>query len=300
MREELESQARVHRAQMAELQESCHAKLREMRRVHDTQLAAAKAEKKEASVPPQTQTPAIDAVEIARLREEHAKEVRELNADVAKLRRELEAAAERERAGLENAMRLADKEKKKIVEAADAERRRHESDRAGLESELEDTRRRLAAAEEEAATSAKRLAESTSASQGREAAGNAGGAQLDMEALDLMETQVVKLSNILKERERELAVLQATVEGQCAERHQLIAALQAYHDAAGGGVGPAGGHGGGGGGGGGGGHQQPGSNQSSPSKPKSQAAAALANTNLMSPRKIGRRVRPVSMSKAFK
>jgi hypothetical protein len=34
---------------------------------------------------------------------------------------------------------------------------------------------------------------------------------------------VVRLSNILQERERELAHLHTTVEGQCAERHQLIA-----------------------------------------------------------------------------
>jgi hypothetical protein len=81
--------------------------------------------------------------------------------------------------------------------------------------------------------------------------------------------------------------------------YRYIAALQSYHDA---GVVPlpggGGGAGGGGSGGGGGGQQ---SLSSSPSKPpKSQAAAALASTDLLSPRKIGRRVRPVSISKAFK
>ena len=39
MREELESQGMNHRTQMTELQESCHAKLREMRKIHDAQLA---------------------------------------------------------------------------------------------------------------------------------------------------------------------------------------------------------------------------------------------------------------------
>lgn len=280
MREELESQARSHRAQMAELQESCHAKLREMRRVHDAQLTAVTEKVPPTQTPPPPpSTPAVvDAAEVARLREEHAAEVEALNADVARLRRQVEAAGERERASLDNAMNLADKEKKKLADAAATERRRHGNELAGLKAELEVARRRIVEAEEEAAA-ARRLAQS--ASEGRAAAAGAGGSQLDMEALDLMESQVVKLSNILQDRERELAVLQATVEGQCAERQQLIAALQSYHDA----------------GGGGGGLQ---SQQSSPSMPKSQAAAALASTNLLSPRKIGRRLRPVSMSKAFK
>ena len=112
-----------------------------------------------------------------------------------------------------------------------------------------------------------------------------------------------KLSNILRERERELASLRGTVEAQCAERHQLIAALKAYHDA--GGVAPA----------------LNGSNGSrgvadrsqSPKSPRkeasqsqvtspSKAAAALASAgaSLVSPRKIGRKVRPVSISRAFK
>ena len=296
MREELESQARNHRAQMTELQESCHAKLREMRRVHDAQLAAAKAEQR---APPPPQPPSqldVDAAaEMTRLRKEHAEEVGALNADVAGLKREVEAAGERERAGLENAMNLADKERRKLVDGADAERRRFEAERAGLKAELEDASRQLARAKEDAAAAAAARSGATASVAG------AGGAQLDMEALDLMESQVVKLSNILQERERELAVLQATVEGQCAERLQLIAALQSYHDAAAAhetGGGAAGGQ-----------HsqhsspttkqqqqQQPAANQS----PKSQAAAALANTNLSSPRKIGRRTRPVSMSKAFK
>ena len=300
MREELESQARNHRAQMTELQESCHAKLREMRRVHDAQLAAAKAEQR---APPPPQPPSqldVDAAaEMTRLRKEHAEEVGALNADVARLKRELEACGERERAGLENAMNLADKERRKLVDGADAERRRFGAERAGLKAELEDASRQLARAKEDAAAAAAEAAAAARSGASASVAG-AGGAQLDMEALDLMESQVVKLSNILQERERELAVLQATVEGQCAERHQLIAALQSYHDAAAA-------HGTGGGGG-----EQHSQHSSPTSKqqqqqaaaanqsPKSQAAAALANTNLMSPRKIGRKTRPVSMSKAFK
>jgi len=138
---------------------------------------------------------------------------------------------------------------------------------------------------------------------------------MDTEMLDLMESQVVRLSNILAERERELAMLHTTVEGQCAERHQLIAALKAYHDADTGGGGGGGGAGGGGGGGGvygelskGGGMITPSQSPSkaapaapaAPEAPLSFAAQALANATALSPRKIGRRMRPVAAGKAFK
>ena len=97
--------------------------------MHDAQLTAAKAPP--AAAPP-PQPPAIDAAEIIQLRKEHKEEVDALSAQVAKLRREVEAAAGCEQSGVENAMNLADKEKKKLVDAADAERRKFGDERKGL------------------------------------------------------------------------------------------------------------------------------------------------------------------------
>jgi len=71
--------ARNHRAQMAELQESCHAKLRDMRQVHDTQLAAATKENAEApAAAAAAAAAAVDAAaaDLARLRADHEEEMK--------------------------------------------------------------------------------------------------------------------------------------------------------------------------------------------------------------------------------
>ena len=208
LREELEKQSRSHSLRIAELQESFQNKIKELRRVHKEQMSA-------------THVGAADEMR-AQIEAEFKDAAAMREAECAKLREEVHALNARIEA-LDLASSCA---KRGLV---DAKRKEADAVKIGLA-----TKQDLARHKAEAEALRKQLAESAAALEKAqregEAAANAAKAAMaapkqDLSMLDIMEQQLVKLSQLVNTKEEEIESLKLTVEKECQERGFLVAEL---------------------------------------------------------------------------
>lgn len=211
LREEIELQSKSHSLRIAELQESFQAKIKELRRVHGEQLAAARGE--------------AEAEARAAAAGEAASGVEEIRAERDALLLEARSAreeAERTRARVEDLdqslgkAREAEAEVRKRLAAAERESR-------SLRAEVHGLREQAGGASDLESKNASLAEEVTRLRSELEEASKGGGGDLAM--VDVMEQQLVRLSGLLSEREEEIEQLKLTVERECLERGNLIAEL---------------------------------------------------------------------------
>ncbi|QDZ17547.1 hypothetical protein HOP50_01g00560 [Chloropicon primus] len=220
LREELDLQSKSHSLRIAELQESFQAKIRELRRVHGEQIASNRSQLEDG-------IRAKLASEATTSAETLAQEKAALETQVGALRAELgnaKAKLSESEKNLETAR----------TQEGDARKKTYmvEKQNRTLRAEVDDLKAKSAAAD-----GSKKLEE-----ENKSLAGEVGRLKAELDAktkaleekgaekeglsmLDIMEQQLVKLSNLLSAKEEEIEALKLTVERECLERGNLVAEL---------------------------------------------------------------------------
>mmetsp|Transcript_2278 Transcript_2278/g.4579 ORF Transcript_2278/g.4579 Transcript_2278/m.4579 type:complete len:439 (-) Transcript_2278:127-1443(-) len=213
----MDAQNKSHQMRLAELQECFQAKIRELRRGYEDQMASMQAEHGAVGTNQQELEDAKKRAEAAEsaLREAEAKhrnQVQQLVQQIARFEGDEQSLA-------------ADKRK------LQAQVERLKLNEANLKASSEELF-------QEVQQLRQRLESEANPGPGSEGLAGRPPPAEEQEALDLMEAQLVRLSNIIQAKEHELAAMRLTVQAECAERAEL---QRVVHQLTGGKEGPAGG-----------------------------------------------------------
>eukprot|EP00976_Prorocentrum_cordatum_P055358 1117501-Prorocentrum_minimum.AAC.1 len=219
----MDAQNKSHQTRLNEMQECFQAKIRELRRGYDDQLASAQMEQgRDKGTNQQDLVRRLELVSMlmygctyyvyiegAKKRAEQAESA--LQAAEAKHRNQVQQLVQQiARFESDEQSIVADKRKLQAqIDRLKASETNLTASSAELSQEVQQLRRRL---------------EESSASDNRPGVADHAGRPApaeEQEALDMMEAQLIRLSNIIQAKEHELAAMRLTVQAECAERAEL-------------------------------------------------------------------------------
>ena len=221
--EELELQSKSHSLRIAELQESFQAKIREMRRVHAEQLSSSRSQLEDEIRSTLMSQSEHSLSEISQENLALSNEIKTLKSDLTKVKEKLsdndKKLEESQRKEADGRKRIYMLEKQNKTMSTKIEELKMDSEKANDRSKLEEQNKAMAVELDKIKAELKaKVAELNE--KGKE-----NKNKEDLSMLDIMEEQLVKLSNLLNSKEEEIEALKSTVERECFERGHLMSEL---------------------------------------------------------------------------
>lgn len=220
LREELELQSKSHSLRIAELQESFQAKIRELRRVHGEQMASSRSKLEDEIRNKLASEAGASVSTLTEERLQMSKEIDCLKAELDELKRHTSGVEQKldnvqtKEADARKRVYMLEKQNRTLKAEVDEFKAKPDisKDYSKLEMENKSLNAQLAEVKDELD---KKMNESQKAGDQKE----------DLSMVNIMEQQLVKLSNLLSSKEDEIEALKLTVERECLERGNLIAQL---------------------------------------------------------------------------
>ena len=220
LREELELQSKSHSLRIAELQESFQAKIRELRRVHGEQMASSRSKLEDEIRNKLASEAGASVSTLTEERLQMSKEIDCLKAELDELKRHTSGVEQKldnvqtKEADARKRVYMLEKQNRTLKAEVDGFKAKPDisKDYSKLEMENKSLTAQLAEVKDELD---KKMNESQKAGDQKE----------DLSMVNIMEQQLVKLSNLLSSKEDEIEALKLTVERECLERGNLIAQL---------------------------------------------------------------------------